>query len=113
MEGTIKKMAELLKSGASMLSEVCPNCRVPLFKMGREVFCPSCGKRVILVKRGEDESKYLLLSTLTALRRTLDTKVRELNEMIAVERDIDLLGREVEVLNRILHALELISRLTG
>ena len=113
MEGTVRRMAELLKSGASMLSEVCPECKVPLFRMGREVFCPSCGKRVILVKRGEDESKYLLLSTLVSVRRTLDMKVRELNDMIAVEKDLDLLEREVEVLNRILHALELISRLTG
>jgi len=43
----ISEMAELLCKGVKMLSQYCPECRVPLFKDGDRIFCPSCGRDVI------------------------------------------------------------------
>ncbi|MCS7368564.1 MAG: hypothetical protein NDF57_02515 [archaeon GBS-70-058] len=45
----IKEMAELLKEGATMLSYICPDCKVPLFRLKNGIIiCPSCKRRVIL-----------------------------------------------------------------
>ncbi|MEM2024810.1 MAG: Sjogren's syndrome/scleroderma autoantigen 1 family protein [Desulfurococcaceae archaeon] len=52
----VKIMAELLKSGATMLAETCPveRCNLPLFKLkSGEVVCPVHGK-VHVVKTEEE-----------------------------------------------------------
>ncbi len=52
-----KKMAELLRKGATMLNLACPACNSPLFKYKTDdVFCPVCNKKVVVVKEGEEIS---------------------------------------------------------
>ncbi|MHA1505608.1 MAG: Sjogren's syndrome/scleroderma autoantigen 1 family protein [Candidatus Asgardarchaeia archaeon] len=43
-DAVIKKMAEMLKKGGTMLGESCPKCGTPLFEIEGEKVCPSCGK---------------------------------------------------------------------
>ncbi len=43
----ISEMAELLFKGAKMLSQYCPDCKVPLFQKDERVFCPLCGRDVV------------------------------------------------------------------
>lgn len=72
----VKKMAELLKTGATMLAETCPveGCRLPLFKLkSGEVVCPIHGK-IHVVKTDEEALK--IREELT-LKTTLD-KLEEL-----------------------------------
>ncbi len=53
-EETIKKMAELLLSRATMLAYHCPRCSAPLFEKEGKVLCPNCGE-VKVVREGEEE----------------------------------------------------------
>ncbi|ARM75693.1 Sjogren's syndrome/scleroderma autoantigen 1 family protein [Acidianus manzaensis] len=56
-DDSIKKAAELLRQGATMLSESCPICNSPLFKLkSGDIVCPVHGK-VYLVKSDEEEAK--------------------------------------------------------
>lgn len=51
----VKKAAELLRQGATMLEEACPICKMPLFRLKTgEVVCPVHGK-VYIVKSDEEE----------------------------------------------------------
>jgi len=50
----LKKMADMLRRGATMLSEQCPVCSSPLFKLHDETFCVKCNRRVVIVKEGEE-----------------------------------------------------------
>ncbi len=43
----ISDAVNLLYKGAKMLSYHYPECKVPLFRDGDRVFCPSCGRDVI------------------------------------------------------------------
>lgn len=44
----IKKMAQLLRQGATMLDLTCPKCENLLFKLkDGKIFCPSCNQQVI------------------------------------------------------------------
>jgi UPF0148 protein len=107
-EASIKRMSELLKSGATMLSEACPICSTPLFKLrSGEVICPIHG-RVQIVRSDEellsvttintlDELEKFTVNTINRLRRELE----EGNSDIKDERDIKLLNTWLEVLERI------------
>lgn len=54
MSEDVKKMADMLRRGATMLSEQCPVCNSPLFKLHDEIFCVKCNRRVVIVKEGEE-----------------------------------------------------------
>jgi UPF0148 protein len=42
----VKKMAELLRGGSTMLSHSCPDCKTPLFKLtDGEIICPAAAGR--------------------------------------------------------------------
>ena len=50
-EQNIKKMATLLRSGATMLDIYCPKCNYILFRLkDDQIYCPICDREVIIVK---------------------------------------------------------------
>ena len=83
----VKKMAELLKSGATMLSEVCPECGTPLFRKGKETFCPKCNKQVVILQSAEQETRFKADKVLEDSEQTLLSKIRELNLAMKNETD--------------------------
>lgn len=57
----VKKMAELLRSGNTMLNRSCPVCNTPIFRNKEgELFCPSCNRKVMIV---DDDSKTKEMSS--------------------------------------------------
>ncbi len=80
----IKKMADLLRSGASMLAEHCPICGLPLFRLkSGEVVCPIHG-RVYLVRTEAEATRATVEGVLEQLERLIVEKIggslRELRE---------------------------------
>jgi uncharacterized Zn finger protein (UPF0148 family) len=52
-----KKMADLLRSGNTMLNLACPICNNPIFKnKSGELFCPVCNREVIIVENKHDQN---------------------------------------------------------
>ncbi len=86
----IKKMAVFLREGHTLLSDACPKCNAPLFKMkSGEIYCVVCDKRVVIVK---DESQIDIImqnKVLDDLTKILNMKIRELNEKLDLEKDIN------------------------
>ncbi|ABN69732.1 Sjogrens syndrome scleroderma autoantigen 1 [Staphylothermus marinus F1] len=73
----VKKMAELLKSGATMLAETCPvkGCNLPLFKLpSGEIVCPVHGK-VYMVKTEEEALEVKEKLSLRSVLDKLENKV--------------------------------------
>ena len=53
--GEMKQMAELLRSGATMLSNSCPECGSPLFMLkSGDIVCANCQRRVMIVTEEEE-----------------------------------------------------------
>lgn len=102
---SIKQMAELLKSGATMLEEHCPECGSLLFRVKGEVLCPKCKKRVITVKEGE-ESSVVISPLLDEVEKITLTKIQEVSKQMIEERDIAKLERLSSLLLNYLEALE-------
>lgn len=106
----VKKAAELLRQGAAMLSEACPICHSPLFKLkSGEVVCPVHG-RVYLVRSDEEEAKVKRQVSLEAVEGIL------IDGILAVAKKIKedpMDGDSVMQLIRYLDALERLKRVTA
>ena len=107
----VKKMAELLKSGATMLSETCPECGTPLFRKGKETFCPKCNKPVVIIRSAEEETRLKADRVLEDSEQTLLSKIRELNSAIKNETDPEKLVVYGNALANWLGAMEKLRRL--
>ncbi|MEM0241037.1 MAG: Sjogren's syndrome/scleroderma autoantigen 1 family protein [Candidatus Nezhaarchaeales archaeon] len=104
----MRRMVDLLRSGATMLADVCPICNSPLFKLkSGEVFCPGCEKRVIFVKEGEDVAKITQIQVISELTSTASQKLMELTNMAKFESDLD---RLYEIGRCVLTWLEIFER---
>jgi UPF0148 protein len=102
----VKKMAELLKSGATMLSETCPECGTPLFRKGKETFCPKCNKPVVIIQSAEQEAHFMADKVLEDSEMILYSKIREINLAMRNETDPEKLLVYGNALGSWLSALE-------
>ena len=124
-----QKMADLLRSGYTMLNLACPVCNNPLFRSkNQEIFCPICNKR-ILIKKGEDlhsksniiEKRIIndekLIKTnknsdikINSLREILEEKIDYISQKLKDETQIDLIERYVKILTK---TYDLLNKITG
>jgi len=107
----VKKMAELLKSGATMLSDTCPECGTPLFRKGKETFCAKCNKPVVIIQTAEDESRLKADTIFESSEQTLMAKIQEINMALKNEKDPDKLVAYGNALSSWLSAIEKLRRL--
>ncbi len=106
----IKRMGDLLKSGATMLFEYCPECSTPLFKIKDDIWCPNCNKRVIIVREGE-ETKVTSMLLLEEIEKTIMIKLQEISHGIRNEMDPPKLLEIGELLLKWLEILEKIRNI--
>ncbi|UCH01731.1 MAG: hypothetical protein JSV20_07760 [Candidatus Bathyarchaeota archaeon] len=81
----LKRMADLLKSGATMLSDSCPECSSPLFKIRGEIWCPTCNKQVLIVKEGESASNLIGQSMFDSVEKIVLSKLQQNIQQIKKE----------------------------
>ncbi|MEM2238657.1 MAG: Sjogren's syndrome/scleroderma autoantigen 1 family protein [Candidatus Caldarchaeum sp.] len=97
----IKRMSDALRSGAKMLSEICPVCNSPLFEVKGELRCIRCDKPVIRVR---EESEMLTASTpliLSRLENALSAKIDVLTGLLRRSSEPE----EIRVLSETLSSL--------
>ncbi len=100
----IRKMADLLRAGATMLSESCPVCGSPLFKLrSGEIICPVHG-RVHVVRSDEEVSRVTLTSVLDSLENAMTKRIQE------AVKNLDKKGSDEEDLRNIVLMLEVLER---
>ncbi len=74
---TVKKMADLLRAGATLLAERCPVCGLPLFKLrSGEVVCSTHGK-VYIVKNEAEVSRVTVESVLDKLEKLAANQINK------------------------------------
>ena len=108
MNDQIKKMAELLRSGATMLQDACPVCNSPLFKVDGKTLCAKCGYTPASSKKVSTRPDSVM-EALAKLNLTVARKVDGLEVEIANTTDLDKLSKLAElalVFLRILYLLD-------
>ncbi len=88
----VKRMADLLKAGATMLFEHCPQCGSPLFKLNDEIRCLTCDKRVVIVKSDEEIPDVSKADLLNELEVRVLSKLLEVSNYVQEETDISKLA---------------------
>ncbi|MBD3405552.1 MAG: hypothetical protein GF411_05385 [Candidatus Lokiarchaeota archaeon] len=104
-DDSIKKMAELLRRGATMLAQSCPQCGSPILKIQDDLYCASCDRRIVVVRSDEEAESTAVKTMLPKLRETLMRKLQSLNEIIESETDTDKLTKLANLMVLLLQAL--------
>lgn len=103
----LREMADLLRDGATMLSQSCPFCNVPLFRLkSGDIICPSCKRRAVILREGEEVSSEVVVAIGARLREVLSRKLAEIVERIEEVKDEDRLLKLLELARRIYEFLK-------
>ncbi len=107
-EESVKKAAELLRQGATMLDIACPICYMPLFKLKNgDVVCPTHGK-IYIVKNEEEEKQITTSLVLDSLEKVLVKGLENISNKLK-ENPMD--EDSVTQIIRYLEALERVRRI--
>jgi UPF0148 protein len=109
----IKRMADLLRQGATLTDMACPNCSSPLFRLkDGTLWCGKDERKVILVKEGEEEPKQQVANVaMDTLEATLMKKAADLQEKIQRTDSVDELNKLTAALSQMLDSLEKVKRM--
>ncbi len=104
-DASVKKMAELLRQGATMLADACPQCGSPLLKVGDDIYCAVCDRRIVYADADEEPESQAVRELIPKLRETLLTKLMTLGDVIDGENDADTLTKLANLMVLLLQAL--------
>jgi UPF0148 protein len=107
----IKRMADLLRQGATLTDLSCPVCASPLFRLKDEtLWCAKDEKKVIVVKEGEEPEKTAT-TAYDKLEATLMAKVNDIQNKIQQTDNVDELQKLSAALSELLSNLEKIQKM--
>lgn len=99
-EGSLKNMGELLRKGARMLSESCPECNTPIFQLkDGSLLCPMCDKQVVIVPASTDTEA---MKQQNRLEDTLNKKIQQLQDQLEEELDPEKINALLETLGKLI-----------
>ena len=102
---SVKRMADLLRQGATMLADACPQCGSPLFKVKDDIYCVKCDRRIVYADSEEEVEAEAVKSLIPELRVTLINKLKALNEVVDNETDTEALTKLANLMVLLLQAL--------
>jgi UPF0148 protein len=107
----IKRMADLLRQGATLTDLSCPACASPLFRFkDQTLWCAKDQKKVIVMKK-EDEKIKTENTTYNKIEQTLLSKAEKLQDKIEKTENIDELQKLTVTLSEVLTTLEKIQKM--
>jgi UPF0148 protein len=107
----IKRMADLLRQGATLTDLSCPVCASPLFRLkDGTLWCAKDEKKVIVVKEGEEPEKTAT-TAYDKLEATLLAKVDDIQNKIQQTDNMDELQKLSAALSELLNNLEKIQKM--
>lgn len=114
---SIKRMAELLRQGATLTDLSCPNCFSPLFRLqDGMLWCAKDEKKVVVVKEGEQppqpvQSPPKVNTAYDKLEAILIAKIEDIQNKIEKTQDIDQLQKLTVTLSELLTSVEKIKKM--
>lgn len=85
----IQKAVELMRQGATMLNEACPECSGPLFQLKDDIICPQCEKKVLIVSDEAEVQEIEKEAILAELDLAICTQIETLIKRLDKEDDSD------------------------
>lgn len=110
---SVKKMADLLRRGATMLADACPQCGSPLFKVDDDIYCVRCDRRIVYAESDEEVETQAVRILIPELKETLIGKLKVLNELVESETDVEALTKLANLMVLLLQSLHGLENLKG
>lgn len=109
----IKRMANLLRQGATLTDLSCPACASPLFRLNDgTLWCAKDEKKVIVVKEGQEPPKPAASNkAYERLEATLLAKISAIETKIEKTPDIEELQKLTQALSELLNSLEKVKKM--
>ena len=109
----IKRMADLLRHGATLTDLSCPVCVSPLFRLqDGTLWCAKDEKKVVIVREGEEETAKPASSTpYDKLEATLQTKILDIQQKIEKTENVEELQKLTNALSELLSSLEKVQKI--
>ncbi len=93
-------MGELLRKGARMLSESCPECNTPIFQLkDGSLLCPMCDKPVVIVSADTDTDA---LERQNRLEDTINKKIKQVQDQLDEEMDPEKMSVLLDTLQKLI-----------
>ncbi|MHA2384727.1 MAG: Sjogren's syndrome/scleroderma autoantigen 1 family protein [Candidatus Thorarchaeota archaeon] len=112
-DSSVKKMAELLRRGATMLAESCPQCGSPLMKVEDDIYCATCDRRIVYADPDEDAETQAVKVLIPQLRETLIRKLSSLTNVLETENDTEALTKLANLMVLLLQALHKLESMSN
>ena len=123
-----KRMANLLKSGYTMLNLACPVCSNPVFRNHKgDTFCPICNRKVILINNDhteESEKKQNIkhqnkeyhvkgnnIAIFQNLKQVVIIKLREFTDVLENEKDTEVSEKIIHIIKLLVNLISEINKL--
>ncbi len=111
-DAVVKKMAQLMRQGATLTSYSCPVCGTPLLRLKTgELYCARCDKPVVVVKSDVEERDVMIRYGLIELQSTIYDKLMNLNKELKLTNEIDRISEIARSMLLLLEAYEKVSRI--
>ncbi|MDR0373032.1 MAG: hypothetical protein LBI79_05695 [Nitrososphaerota archaeon] len=115
-DSPIKRMAELLRQGATLTDLACPVCASPLFRLKDGfLWCAKDEKRVVVVREGEEPPKQAVSTqnsnAYDKLEAVLMSKIDDIQDKIEATQDVDELQKLTLALSELLNSVEKIKKM--
>jgi UPF0148 protein len=112
----IKRMADLLRQGATLTDISCPACSAPLFRFkDNTLWCEQDQKKVIIVKEDKQTQMTQTVAqtdtTYNKLESTLLAKIQVLEDKIKKTEDFEEIQKLSTALSELLNSLEKIKKI--
>ncbi len=107
-----KKMAQLIRAGATLTSYTCPVCGTPLLKLKTgEYYCANCDKPVVIVRSDAEEREVMIRYGLMDIRDTLYERLVMINNELKNTKDIDRINDLVKSMILLLDAYDRVMKI--
>jgi len=108
----IKRMADLLRQGATLTDLSCPVCSSPLFRLqDGTLWCAKDEKKVVIVKEGEEPVQPSQGTAYDKLETTLLGKIETLQGKIEKTEDATELQKLSTALSQLLDNIDKINKM--
>ena len=118
----IKKMADFLHNGATMLDKNCPRCDTILFRLkNKTIFCTKCEQEVVIVKSREEELEWTrkkansiknnVSPTFSDLNNLFASLIKKLSQQLNNIENMTALGKVLENIDSALSIMQKLRKM--